>query len=827
MRGVALLGYNELTMRVLLITPPGGFTSKDAMPPLGLLSLAAVLRQAGHRVAVADYAGGRAGRRALARDLKRLRPDALGITVLTESRFAAAAAARLARRVAPGIRVIVGGPHPSGAPEDSVRCPDFDVVVTGQAETVIAEALAGHGRIVHGRAPEHLDDLPMPARDLLPPGERLFPLDLPGHGTLPAGHLITSRGCPFTCAFCATRRTHGPRRQAHSIVRVTAEIDELVRCGARALWFYDDVFNASDDRVAALCDALRRRKGSTAGQGRPWHTFLPFVASIRPDLATRDQLAMMREAGCARVFFGVESANEDVLRDAVGKACSVEQSLAVARWCDELGIEKNPGYILGLPGETPADARRTLDLMRRIGGRPAVSFLRVYPGTRVAGRAVERGLLPAGFSWWDRRALRHLVCRPAFGDTPLFLDGLSWRDVGALAAAWGDIADEPVRRRGRRALVRVRNVSDLAHLISMARGSVSAGKDFRSLEDFGSLGDARKTRAAGNRSALRRVSAAARAGAAAARRGQPTDGPLEVWIEPTNRCPGGCALCPNGVRTLGPVGGPDALATDLLDRIIPALEQWRPHVNLHHRGEPFLHPRIVEMIRAVTATGAPTSLHTSAHVPLPASADAILSAGLGDLVISLGAATPEGFAALRPGACRQTVLATARDLLAAGRNAPTRTIIEVFETRTAGREIEACRALFASAPPAAVRRRPIHNWAGAILRCQEPPHGAVPDTLKTDSRCLFPFYAMVILCDGRVTACPQDFDAHLVVGDLNTSSLDAIWRGDALRRLRERTRRDLAAMAPCRSCSLVRRRGVLGFPAGAVAAFGRRKVLAR
>lgn len=253
----------------------------------------------------------------------------------------------------------------------------------------------------------------------------------------------------------------------------------------------------------------------------------------------------------------------------------------------------------------------------------------------------------------------------------------------------------------------------------------------------------------------------------------------------------------------------------VFDRVLDAVGRWRPRVNLHHRGEPFLHPGIVHMIRGLSGAGARVSLHTGAHVPLPAPAGEIARAGLAELVISLGAATPEGFAACRPGVDRGTVIDRARELLAAAGRSSTRTIVEVFGIARPRRELAAARELFADTPPDVVRQRPIHNWAGAVGTARGPVR----------SRCLFPFYAMVVLCDGRVAACPQDFDGRLIVGDVRESDLAAIWHGRALKQLRKRRRTDLAASPPCDACSVVRRRAVMGVPVAA-AWFVRRKVLA-
>lgn len=327
---------------------------------------------------------------------------------------------------------------------------------------------------------------------------------------------------------------------------------------------------------------------------------------------------------------------------------------------------------------------------------------------------------------------------------------------------------------------------------------------------------------------------------AALRLPRPLSAPLELWIEPTSLCPGRCVLCPQGRKTVPgtvsaakTVPGTVFMANEVFGRVLDALRRWRPRVNLHHRGEPLLHPRIVEMIRAASAAGASVSLHTGGHVPLPAPPEVLLTAGLRELVISLGAVSPERFAALRPGADYAAVLARTRALLAARRPGAARVVIEVFEPF----ELSSPFSLFT--PSAPLRLRPLHNWAGEkgvgrVFPRSSRSRNMLPrrdlrrrKTLPTPfSRCLFPFYAMVVLSDGRVAACPQDFEARLVVGDLREAPLEAIWRGEALRRLRRRTLRDLARERPCSACDRIRRRGILGFPLDA-ATFWPRKVFSR
>lgn len=305
--------------------------------------------------------------------------------------------------------------------------------------------------------------------------------------------------------------------------------------------------------------------------------------------------------------------------------------------------------------------------------------------------------------------------------------------------------------------------------------------------------------------------------------------PLEVWLEPTDSCPGGCLLCPRG-RGEDADGDGRFMGEDVFRRALSDLRRWRPTVRLYHRGEPLLHPRLVEMARALARAGCRVVLHTGLSAPSAVPVEELLAAGLGELVISLGAATAEGFARLRPGICREAVLERARRLAALGRPRTTRLVVELFLLGDVRAEVRAARALFADNPPDGIRLRPVHNWAGAIDSPLFPsvdgfPAAARRGRLFPRSRCMFPFYAMVVLWDGRVAACPQDVEARLVVGDLREQPLRRIWRGEGLGRLRRRSRSDLAANRPCADCSLLRDRGFLGLPLGRIFRFGWRKVL--
>jgi len=460
--------------RVLLIFPAGGFSNKEPLPPLGLAFLGAVLEKEHIPVAIIDAAVEHLSPAALSRRISDYKPDVVGVTVLTEFRFSSFDAAHIARAAAPDSLILLGGPHVSLAAEDTAaHVKAADIVVRGEAEETILlllRALANggdlhtvpgltwreEGQIVSTPdAPlvKDLDSLPFPARHLLPMEKYRFLLDIPGVGQRSVAHTISSRGCPFGCSFCATSSMMGMRWRARSAANVLTEIEQMVADGYDTLWFFDDTFTMSKKRVRDICQGILDRKLD-----------IHFTCSIRVDSVDHELLTMMRRAGCFMVFFGVESGNQETIDKVCGKRISLDQVRAVARWCDELGIIKNPGYIIGFPGETMELARETLSFMEEVGGKASLSFLKVYPGTAIERIAREKGILQPEFSWSDPKMTGSTSLGAAHGTAPIFLDTLSWQDMSQLSVEWAAREKIPLWKKVPKALKSVRSLRELRML---------------------------------------------------------------------------------------------------------------------------------------------------------------------------------------------------------------------------------------------------------------------------------------------------------------------------------------------------------------------------
>jgi radical SAM superfamily enzyme YgiQ (UPF0313 family) len=382
-------------MRVLLINPFYPI-SETPSPPLGLAYLAAALEQAEIDVRVLDLVVFPYSEQLLAKTLGEFKPALVGLTAVTMNVGRALSVVRDVKRVAPQVITVMGGPHVTFTPSETLEaCPDLDIVALGEGEQTLVElsdAIASGNDVgeVKGIAYRvgpglrftarrgfirNLDNLPMPARPLLPLG-RYRALGMPISMT-------TSRGCPHACIFCVGRRMVGARVRSRSPVRVVEELAYLATLGFHQVNMADDLFTADPRRCMAICDEILSR-----GLKINWTSF------ARVDTVSPALLAKMKAAGCTAVSFGVESGNSRILRS-IKKGITLEQIVAAVDMCADAGVTPLASFILGLPGETPDTLRETLAFGQRLKEKGLVygfHILAPFPGTAVRERAAELGI---------------------------------------------------------------------------------------------------------------------------------------------------------------------------------------------------------------------------------------------------------------------------------------------------------------------------------------------------------------------------------------------------------------------------------------------------
>lgn len=377
-------------------------------PPLGLAYLGAVLEPLGHNVALIDA-------EALGLDAEGIaarmpsRPEVIGFTATTLLWPAVRAAAADLQKRFPNACLIVGGPHVTAFPETTLDASVFDFGVLGEAEHTLPALI---DRVQRGRPADDLpgcvirsngqvrttgpvqwvrdlDTLPFPARHLLPVNAYHSVLALEPFVTM-----VTSRGCPYRCDFCSQIYSGNTlrRRSPQNIV------DEMAwavnRHGAREIILFDETFGVDRRDALRVCELIRARNLRVR-----WN------ARTRIDVLDRELLSSLRDAGCYALHLGVESGVQRVL-DMMNKGIRIEQVRETVRAARKLGFRLHAYFMLGYPGETRRDIKRTLRFSRELGLDWASYTITVpNPCTPLARRASEDGTLEPGF--WDAYTRGH------------------------------------------------------------------------------------------------------------------------------------------------------------------------------------------------------------------------------------------------------------------------------------------------------------------------------------------------------------------------------------------------------------------------------------
>jgi len=357
--------------------------SMSFFPPLGLCYIANFLRKNGVDVSIADrkvlMVKNRCGFFAVNAltegELRRFRPDIVGITVTTPTLFDVRNnILKIVRQVAGGAMIVLGGPHASALPEDTLHDnPEVDVVCRGEGELVMLEiaqqkrlndilgiSYREGKRIVTNptRKPHRtIDDFCFPARDLLDMEFYCRPNPYVMHGLyMRSTTVFTSRGCPYNCTFCAGRTASGGLVRFQTPELVVDEIERLVKdYGIEGVYFADDMFDANKERAAEICRKLI---------SRGLHKKLCWNAQMRANSVDENLLQLMKQAGCIRVDVGFESGSQKIL-DIIDKRTTVAQNYDAARALRRMGLQVHANIVVGIPGEDMEDLKKTRAFMKR------------------------------------------------------------------------------------------------------------------------------------------------------------------------------------------------------------------------------------------------------------------------------------------------------------------------------------------------------------------------------------------------------------------------------------------------------------------------------
>jgi len=386
-------------MKLLLLNPPitrlerygadiGNIAGSQM--PLGISYLAAFLNKHGFTCDILDAEHENLSHQAVISGLGESAPDIIGITSATAAIQSAVKLARNIKEAYPEKKIIIGGPHISALPAETMKEKAFDVGVIGEGELTFLE-LAGaiaegggldgiqgivykKGRDIRINQPrprmENLDILPPPVRHEFK--KKSYSPPLGSYRRIPVYNIITSRGCPYNCIFC-DKSVFGSQYRAHSPEYVVSEIEELIgRYGAREIAVLDDDFTLDKNRLFGILGLLKKRR-----------IRVEWSCMARPDPRNIDLLKYMREAGCWHLSIGIESADSKIL-DSLGKGTSREGVMSFIKAAKKAGFKIKGFLVLGNPGETKESIEETISFVRTIGIDDICATLTTpFPGSRL------------------------------------------------------------------------------------------------------------------------------------------------------------------------------------------------------------------------------------------------------------------------------------------------------------------------------------------------------------------------------------------------------------------------------------------------------------
>ena len=403
-------------MKVLLLNPPftdyGGLEGHGGKAaPLNLTYLASYLRNIKPEIdiSILDCEGLRLKFDDIEKRIKELCPDIIGITLPTPAFLQGLEVSKIAKRLNSKVKIVVGGPHPTAFPVETLSEPTIDVSVYGEGEITFGEiikAFESNGSLnkIKGIAYKYnniqlnpprpliddLDTIPFPARDLLPLNI-YFPPPTKRESNKRSANMVTSRGCPYECTYCMARIIWNKRVRFRSVKNVVDEIEECVKkYGLGEFNFHDELFILKRDRTIEICKEILRRKLDIA-----------WVCMVRVDYVWEDVLREMKKAGCKKIMFGFESGSQEIL-DIMKKRTTIKQALDAVRLVKKVGIKTAGNFMFGNIGETEGTIQESIKLAKMLNTDTVAFFIASpYPGTEFYKIAKEKGYLRKDLEWKD------------------------------------------------------------------------------------------------------------------------------------------------------------------------------------------------------------------------------------------------------------------------------------------------------------------------------------------------------------------------------------------------------------------------------------------
>lgn len=368
-------------------------------PPLGIASIAAYLKSKGFDASLLDMQALLMDERELADKLLEIRPDVVGITAMTTTFPSALRASKITKKVIPDAKVVLGGVHPTIEPGTTLESRYVDFVVRGEGEVVMEQLMTelekgGNISQIEGLSYKQNGEIIIKSKS---PLVDINLLPMPDYGSFPVNEYIkhnqslrdircisvlATRGCPYTCSFCAVKETMGVRWRAKSPEIVVDELEYLKnKYDLEGFWFKDSILNMNKKWTSQFCEEIIKRKLDIIWQ-----------CNTRVDLIREEELKLMVKAGLTELDLGIETGSPDSLKT-LKKKVTIQQTKEAVKLAKKY-VKVFGFFMIGIPKETIDDVRMTFDLARELKlDRSTWSIFQPLPGSELYENSLKDGTI--------------------------------------------------------------------------------------------------------------------------------------------------------------------------------------------------------------------------------------------------------------------------------------------------------------------------------------------------------------------------------------------------------------------------------------------------
>ena len=387
--------------KILLIKPrffDDFWFEESITQPMGLMYIGAMLKKTGHETIIHDCGIDYKDLHILRQTITKWEPDFIGISIIITELEQTKRIMDIIREILPHVPVTFGGPWPSANPEESIKEYGADFVVIGEGELVFPElidainnkpstdSIPGTASMVNHHvkvnpgcylSEDELNSLPFPAWELLDHKLYASMRSMPGVGCRPYMSIVTSRGCPYHCAYC--HQTMGKIFRKRSAESVLAEMEEIrFQYEIKEFEILDDCFNLDRKRMHAVLTGIRDRIKDAR---------LHFPNALRSDMLEPEDMPLFKQAGTVSAHFAIETSSPR-LQKMIHKNLNIEKATLAINASVKAGIYSTGYFMIGFPTETYEEASATVEFAVSSNLHRALFFNpKPFAGTQLASMA--------------------------------------------------------------------------------------------------------------------------------------------------------------------------------------------------------------------------------------------------------------------------------------------------------------------------------------------------------------------------------------------------------------------------------------------------------